>query len=151
MLSEPTKKSLKPGLFVEEAGIFISSCGFLGASPDGVACSGEKTIKLTEVKCPYSTSYLHVPLLILSTEFQIRYFSSYNPSQMEVMEDLESAYTGHILKVHESLCQHYSEWKLEREALSKTCVYFISFNHGSCALYSYPLRSHFHTLTHNIM
>ena len=47
------KKSLKPGVFVEEAGIFISSCGFLGASPDGVVSSGERTIKLIEVKCPY--------------------------------------------------------------------------------------------------
>ena len=47
------KRSLKPRLFVEEAGVFISSCGFLGASPDGVVCSGEKTIKLIEVKCPY--------------------------------------------------------------------------------------------------
>ena len=47
------KKSLKPGLFVEEAGIFISSCGFLGASPDGVVRSGENIVKLIEVKCPY--------------------------------------------------------------------------------------------------
>ena len=47
------KKSLKPGLYVEEAGIFVSSCGFLGASPDSVVCSGEKRIKLIEVKCPY--------------------------------------------------------------------------------------------------
>jgi hypothetical protein len=44
------KKSLKPKLFVEEVGIFVSYCGFLGASPDGVVCSGERLI---EVKCPY--------------------------------------------------------------------------------------------------
>ena len=30
------KKYLKQELFVEKAGIFNSSCGFLGASPDGV-------------------------------------------------------------------------------------------------------------------
>ena len=48
------KKSLKPGIFVEEAGIFVSSCGFLGASPDGVVSSGERTIKVIEVKCPYT-------------------------------------------------------------------------------------------------
>ena len=47
------KTFLKPGFFVEEAGIFVSSCGFLGASPDGVVSSGERTIKLIEVKCPY--------------------------------------------------------------------------------------------------
>ena len=47
------KKSLKLGFFVEGAGIFVSSCGFLGASPDGVVCSRERTIKLIEVKCPY--------------------------------------------------------------------------------------------------
>ena len=35
--------------------MFISSCGFLGASPDGVVSSGERTIKLIEVKCPYRT------------------------------------------------------------------------------------------------
>ena len=49
MPSEPTK----PGLFVEEPGIFISSCGFLGASPDDVVCSGENIVRLVEVKCSY--------------------------------------------------------------------------------------------------
>lgn len=50
------KKSLKPGLYVEEAGIFVSSCGFLGASPDGVVCNGEKRIKLIGQVSIQSTS-----------------------------------------------------------------------------------------------
>ena len=47
------EKFLKPVFFVEEAKPFVSSCGFLGTSPDGVVCSGERTIKLIKVKCPY--------------------------------------------------------------------------------------------------
>ena len=43
---------------MEEAGIFVSSCGFLGASPDGVVSSGERTIKLIEVKCPYRARHV---------------------------------------------------------------------------------------------
>ena len=47
------KQSLAPGTTVDEAGIFVSACGFLGASPDGIVMSGDKPIKLIEVKCPY--------------------------------------------------------------------------------------------------
>ena len=51
------KKSLKPDTSLGEAGVFISSCGFLGASPDGLVSRGEKTIKLVEVKCPYKARH----------------------------------------------------------------------------------------------
>ena len=38
---------------MDEAGIFTSSCGFLGASPDGMVRGGEKIVELVEVKCPH--------------------------------------------------------------------------------------------------
>ena len=51
------KKSLKPGQCLKEAGIFVSCCGVLGATPDGVVCNGNKTIKLVEVKCPFKARH----------------------------------------------------------------------------------------------
>ena len=55
------KKSLKPGHFMDEAGIFTSSCGFLGASPDGMVRGGEKIVELVEVKCPHRAHHGAVP------------------------------------------------------------------------------------------
>lgn len=48
------KTKLDCGLTLNEAGIFISECGFLGASPDGVVTDHlECSVCLVEVKCPY--------------------------------------------------------------------------------------------------
>ena len=46
------KKSLSPGNDVLECGIYVSDCGFLGASPDGFVHRSGTIIKLLEVKCP---------------------------------------------------------------------------------------------------
>lgn len=49
---EAYRKTLSSENTLKEAGIFISTCGFLGASPDGlVVCSGN-SVKVVEVKCP---------------------------------------------------------------------------------------------------
>ena len=51
---EVYQKSIGSMFMVEETGIYISDCGFLGASPDGIVKdhSGH-IVRLVEVKCPY--------------------------------------------------------------------------------------------------
>ena len=48
------QKSLGPTFTVEETGVYIGDCVFLGASPDGVVKDNSgRIIRLVEVKCPY--------------------------------------------------------------------------------------------------
>jgi hypothetical protein len=62
------KKSLKPGLFVEEAWIFLSSCGFLGASPDGVVCSGKRSIRLIGIASNVHIEHVRAQYAICSND-----------------------------------------------------------------------------------
>jgi hypothetical protein len=51
---ESYKTKLDCDFTLNPAGIFISECGFLGASPDGVVTDhSECSVRLVEVKCPY--------------------------------------------------------------------------------------------------
>ena len=46
--------SLPPTNQLRKAGIFISECGILAASPDGVVSCDDSIVGLLEIKCPYS-------------------------------------------------------------------------------------------------
>ena len=50
---EAYKRTLPSHLSLHGVGFFVSSCGFLGASPDGVVKDNSDSVRLVEVKCPY--------------------------------------------------------------------------------------------------
>ena len=48
------KATLGSDFSVREAGIYLSDCGFLGASPDGIVHDNfGHSVRIVEVKCPY--------------------------------------------------------------------------------------------------
>ena len=50
---EAYKRTLPSHLSLHGAGFFVSSCGFLGTSPDGIVKDKSDSVRLVEVKCPY--------------------------------------------------------------------------------------------------
>ena len=69
---ESYRTTLANGYTLNEAGIFICDCGYLGASPDGVVkdCNNKPT-RLVEVKCPYKARNKSVEELYTDPSFCI--------------------------------------------------------------------------------
>ena len=50
---EAYKLTFESGSTLQDAGMYISDCGFLGASPDCVIVDHSGDVRIVEVKCPY--------------------------------------------------------------------------------------------------
>ena len=73
------KKKLSHQNTVREAGIFISDCGFLGASPDGLVDHLGSPITVLEVKCPYKARNMTVTEMCVDKSFYCSLDENFQP------------------------------------------------------------------------
>lgn len=90
------KKHIDPNAIVKYPGLCISKeLPFLGASPDGIVVKGDKTLRLLEIKCPFTKRvYPEIPVMYID---QIQgtmgllnlpscYFVVWTPTKVQITE-----------------------------------------------------------------